>query len=1051
MFWEILKIEPTADKKAITSAYRKLLAVTSPEDDQEAFMELRKAYEEALAYAEAHSENRILSPVELWQQELGDLYDDFRRRNEVSEWQKLFNNEVCLSLDTRTQCEEILLHFLMDHFFLTHDVWVYFDTQFSWTERQEELYESYPRDFIDYAVMNGIRFSDTLPMKMFIPGRDGDACNVYLKLFLQACRMEGDQDELMKNLFSLPEQHPYGNALFLARKAEDDDDDEAQQELKQLHEQYPEDIYIAVLLCETYFGRGEYDACLALSKQMQELYPDHERFLRFEAFSLAEKGQNSDAVHIIDKLLGDPGVEVQKKYELNEKRSEINLRIIADLEQKINAETEDETRMDLAWAYLENNMFDKTDELLKQVSDDYEDRFNYINLRSYTAMSLGRTEEAAEYLRQLIEVIKELPEDTEKNIRRKKRLGEVYSRLGSALYRTDHEQAMKAYEKAVEVSEKPADALDQLTYVYLSERQYDKAAETAEKMIQVNPAGFRGYMAYAYACFFRHMDREAYNAVDRALDLNGSDLQLYVLKARILLRNDAAEGAEELINFMINSGFEDETSVLFLRGILAEEKDQDPAEAERLYELSLKSAEENNTSESYKSELVYRYLCLKGEHLDAAVKEDREEMLSLTEEGLRSNPEHYGLLDYRAWLLERDRKYDEALKIYLKLAENPNHGYSVDTGIGHIYYQDLMQNADKALKYYSAALEKGGPSYCHFYMGMCFLYMLKLDEAEEQFILLKEKEPDSVDGWFRLSYVYAMRNETEKALAYADKSVEIMRGRKGNQVSYFEHKAALLRRLRRFDEAVEVIREAMRLYDYPYGNRVIFDIYCQAGEYDKAGGHLRDWEKGVLDSELYDCAILFHMYRGNFAEASLESRMSAKYLTKDRQFEVKHILSRYYGDYKKEYDELMAWLRYREENNLSDISRIKGALAMCCFRMNDREKAEKYAREAIEEIDRRLALFEPDRLLFTARKTRLLALLNRMEEAEETVRLCRTLPQCQFCPEHSCKDMELFCMEIEEILGNTETVKKMAEMGMERYPNEEEFVIERQMVKKKVR
>ena len=49
--WGILGIEETDDQKKIKAAYREKLREVNPEDSQEAFMELREAYEKALADA----------------------------------------------------------------------------------------------------------------------------------------------------------------------------------------------------------------------------------------------------------------------------------------------------------------------------------------------------------------------------------------------------------------------------------------------------------------------------------------------------------------------------------------------------------------------------------------------------------------------------------------------------------------------------------------------------------------------------------------------------------------------------------------------------------------------------------------------------------------------------------------------------------------------------------------------------------------------------------------------------------------------------------------
>ena len=94
MFWKILNIEPTTDRKAIRSAYMQLLSQTNPEDKPEEFKQLREAYEQALAYAEEHQENREKTPVELWEEKLSALDDDFQKRIRVENWQKLLNEKI---------------------------------------------------------------------------------------------------------------------------------------------------------------------------------------------------------------------------------------------------------------------------------------------------------------------------------------------------------------------------------------------------------------------------------------------------------------------------------------------------------------------------------------------------------------------------------------------------------------------------------------------------------------------------------------------------------------------------------------------------------------------------------------------------------------------------------------------------------------------------------------------------------------------------------------------------------------------------------------------
>ena len=63
MIWKILEIEKTKDREAITAAYREKLRYVNPEDDEQGFMELRRAYEEALEYA-AEEENESLHNID---------------------------------------------------------------------------------------------------------------------------------------------------------------------------------------------------------------------------------------------------------------------------------------------------------------------------------------------------------------------------------------------------------------------------------------------------------------------------------------------------------------------------------------------------------------------------------------------------------------------------------------------------------------------------------------------------------------------------------------------------------------------------------------------------------------------------------------------------------------------------------------------------------------------------------------------------------------------------------------------------------------------------
>ncbi len=66
--WELLQIEPTADREQIKKAYARQSRIFHPEEDPEGFMRLREAYSQALQWAEGSGDQLIFPDVEEWEQ-----------------------------------------------------------------------------------------------------------------------------------------------------------------------------------------------------------------------------------------------------------------------------------------------------------------------------------------------------------------------------------------------------------------------------------------------------------------------------------------------------------------------------------------------------------------------------------------------------------------------------------------------------------------------------------------------------------------------------------------------------------------------------------------------------------------------------------------------------------------------------------------------------------------------------------------------------------------------------------------------------------------------
>ena len=167
-FFNTLGIEATKEEKEIKKAYRDKLHTVNPEDDPNGFKILREAYEEALKYArqkEDEKEKR-LSLVEDFIFRCEQLYNDFYRRIDEQEWESLFSEDICISLESGEEVRQRFLVFLMEHFRLPAAVWKKIDRTFSITGNRKELLELFPEPYVDF-LLQVVRYNGALNYELF--------------------------------------------------------------------------------------------------------------------------------------------------------------------------------------------------------------------------------------------------------------------------------------------------------------------------------------------------------------------------------------------------------------------------------------------------------------------------------------------------------------------------------------------------------------------------------------------------------------------------------------------------------------------------------------------------------------------------------------------------------------------------------------------------------------------------------------------------------------------------------------------------------------------
>lgn len=1052
MNWFALGIEPTKDKKAITAAYRQKLRQTNPEDKPEEFKALRAAYEAAMALADQEDSGsaRDESPVGLWLQAVEKLYEDFASRIRPECWQPLLAQDVCVGLDTRPAAEEALLKFLMEHYFLPKNVWQILNQTFDFSSRAEELYETWPREFIDHAVLAGIRLDPAMDYSLFTPGISGTDCDTLRRLYQQANQMPLEEiGPVLEQMEALSERHPYAEALRCRYLMETGREKEGKDGFARLAGQYPDNPLLTIAWAEICLEEGDTEQAHKLAAHISGLDPNHIGAQITVAKCLAAKKQYHEAkecTYAIMHAAHDNPVLMEQMAQL---MKEWNEQLIRQREDRYAENPMDaDNAIELAWCYAQNERLEEAFALARKIDPNTEDAFAYHNLMGKLYHNTEKFAEALEHLQIVEGIVRNLQEDgTEETRKRRARLPEMIQLQGNCLMRLGRtEEAKLKFEEALALAPEDTEVLSLMGKILFASGDYPYAVEIFRRLLRVSPGAWVAELLMATCLYRLRRDREAFDAVNRAIAMFGSDLSLYVLKMQILIRNEIFEDVHEILDFLKESGAPEDISVDFIRAELTELEQKDPKNALKQYQ-ALRKRVEAGEDLVWSGELYFHLAVLTGNHMDLSREENRQTVLEIVDQGLTFQEQDSDLLAYKAWVLKKGGLYKDAIEMYRKVAQKSPNSTAALRGLADLYYENLNVYAADALACYEKILQTQKTAELYFYAATCKRYLGDMEGAGAYFMKELEMDPEDVDGYRGLAYIAQIRGDYDRSLELLDQALAIMADYNRQYDRIVEDKVKILRRLGRAEEALSFAAEAAERYQFGGALQLQYDICCQFGLWERAQQVLDRWKHlSRRDPDLMAAQGRLNLLQGKMFRAAFAMGAAKHKLP----FEQVQDFRLQLADLECNHDrQIQIWSRRVRENPEDDHAML--SLAHAYWHKGEINAAKGAAGKALALLDQILAGNLTEEALYRSRRCLALALLGREAEAREELARTRKLPLCDFCEYGRCKDADIYEAHLEEIFGNSETAGKLYTAGRENWPDDLDFVSGETRLKKKGR
>lgn len=928
--WDILGIKETKDKDQIQAAYRKKLAVTNPEDSPEAFMTLRQALEAALKAADATEEDGKEekqtwddSPLGLWMRRVDDVYCHFSKRIDPKQWKALLEDDVCQNLDMCIRARDMLLEYMMGHFFLPQSVILLLDEHFSLRENMDELKELFPRQFLDVVIAQSAEQKEYPPYE-YLKGDDSLDFDGYLLngFKLGDCLEKGDAKAACEIIAAM-EDTGIESPFLIIDKAKVYCQEKRFQEAEALLDTlsgYEELEDIALMRGDVCFFLGKREQARQIYEAALKQDPNSSWGRFGLAKCLTEEGNYKEASDMFCQLLDEDPYDVDALEWLRD----CNGRYKKQLEQRLNekdAHRNQEILFELAWCNFQNEEYKETLRLLTPVQPEEDRKIEYNSLMGRACLYDEQEEAALQYFKNWEMLLEALPDEGENSKKKKEQLpfallleSGIYSRKG------EYGQALQLLDRVLEKEPEHGAALEQKGQVLYDSWNLERAVEVLDHAIAANPKSHVSYLLRARAYYRMEEYGAAFDDCERAIAIYPYELTAYLQETQILIDVGQFAQAEEILRYLQQERLSG-SELRFMEAYLEEGKGN-LQNAKKAYRTIIsqykKKRDAKNSFELDDLAEVYYRLALSEYDEDM---EDFSQVVRLIDKGLVENERYVPLLELKAHIACQCSFFDKALVLYQAvLKEAP--GKPGTFGLMDMVYRELEQ-WDKALGCAQLQVEQTPTGYAYMRRGQLFTYLDRTKEAWEDFTMAMKLSPDQPYIYNYMGALLELEDKEDEAMAYYEKAISL-----GDQEGEF------------CDEAC----------------RNAANLYCRKKEYARTGKLLRQVYERTGDARYLCEEIEAWRIAGQFdrAEEVLSCYQKAKGLQKNA-FDIEWEQANIYRDSGRldlafeQYDKLGAF----EPAACREAAKI-------LYHRGDCERALRYLERAISMLDEPHKIEEDD-------------------------------------------------------------------------------------------